>query len=84
MSRSKWKGSFISNKHFKKNISNNIYPVMPRNISIQSKFVGLNFKVHNGKDMVEIQITDNMIGYKLGSFVLTRSKYNFKRKKSKK
>lgn len=35
--------------------------------------VGLTIAVHNGKSHVPIFITENMIGHKLGEFVLTRT-----------
>lgn len=37
--------------------------------------VGLTIAVHNGKTHVPIFITENMVGHKLGEFVITR---NFK------
>ena len=84
MSRSKWKGAFLNKKYLKEifNKTNNI--IMPRNIEIFPKLVGLAVNVYNGKTMINIKITEDMIGYKLGSFASTRSKYKFKKKKSKK
>ena len=35
-------------------------------------FIGLTIAVHNGKQHVPIQITENMIGHKLGEFAATR------------
>lgn len=35
--------------------------------------VSLTIAVHNGKDHVPIFITENMVGHKLGEFVLTRT-----------
>jgi len=35
-------------------------------------FIGLTIAVHNGKQHVPIQITENMIGHKLGEFAVTR------------
>ena len=78
MSRSKWKGSFIDNKYFINNIT------LPRNIEILPNLIGLTVNVYNGKNMTNIKITENMVGHKLGSFAFTRSKYTFKKKKSKK
>ena len=34
--------------------------------------VGFTFEVHNGKSFKTLNITDQMIGYKLGEFVPTR------------
>ena len=35
--------------------------------------VGLTIAVHNGRDHMPIFITENMVGHKLGEFVLTRT-----------
>jgi len=35
--------------------------------------IGLTISVHNGKRHIPIFITDNMVGYKLGEFSLTRT-----------
>jgi len=34
--------------------------------------IGFTFGVHNGKDHVEVFITEDMIGHRLGEFSLTR------------
>ena len=34
--------------------------------------VGFNFGVHNGKDHIEVFITEDMVGHRLGEFSLTR------------
>lgn len=57
---------------------------MPRNFEIIPQFLDLTFKVNNGKIYVELLITDDMIGHKFGEFVFTRSRFIFKKKKSKK
>lgn len=43
-----------------------------RRSTITPDFVGLNFKVHNGKKFIEVHITENMVGHKLGEFSHTR------------
>jgi small subunit ribosomal protein S19 len=47
-------------------------------------FVGKNFNVHNGKNLLEVNVTEEMIGHKFGEFVFTRAKFSFKKKKTKK
>jgi len=42
------------------------FPVMP-------VFVGKTVHVHNGKSFIQVGITSEMIGHKLGEFALTRS-----------
>ena len=35
--------------------------------------VGLTIQVHNGRMMVPVFINENMVGFKLGDFALTRT-----------
>lgn len=35
--------------------------------------VGLTISVHNGRDHVPLSIKEDMVGHKLGEFVLTRT-----------
>lgn len=78
MNRSKIKGPFIKNKNY---IGNN--KKISRNVEIVPNFVGYKFKVHNGKNFVNINITEDMIGHKIGEFSTTREKFVFKKKKKK-
>jgi small subunit ribosomal protein S19 len=34
--------------------------------------VGLNFSVYNGKSFINVYVTEDMVGHKLGEFVPTR------------
>ena len=47
--------------------------IYSRRSTILPSFVGLNFEVHNGKTFVPIYINENMIGYKFGAFIPTRT-----------
>ena len=40
--------------------------------SILPSWVGLHFRVHNGKDYVHFEVTERMVGHKLGEFSPTR------------
>lgn len=40
-----------------------------RGATILPNFVGLRFAVHNGKTYVNVQITEEMVGRKLGEYV---------------
>jgi len=85
MSRSKWKGPYIKCKDLKHlETKKNTQTIITRDSEILPKFLGLNFKVYNGKDYVELTVTDLMIGHKFGEFVFTRAQFSFKKKKSKK
>ena len=44
-----------------------------RRSTITPDFVGLTFSVHNGKIFNPVFVTENMVGFKLGEFVPTRT-----------
>ena len=44
-----------------------------RRSTITPDFVGLKFLVHNGRQFLEVLVTENMVGHKLGEFVPTRT-----------
>jgi small subunit ribosomal protein S19 len=86
MTRSKWKEPYLNPKHLK-NLDlkkKRHLNVMSRNSEIIPKFLGLTFKIHNGKNFVELNVTETMIGHKFGEFIFTRKRFSFKKKKSKK
>ena len=39
-----------------------------RSATILPNFVGLKFQIHNGKNYLDITITEDMVGHKLGEF----------------
>ena len=41
-----------------------------RAATILPDFVGLRFQVHNGKKYIDVMITENMVGHKLGEFAM--------------
>jgi ribosomal protein S19 len=43
-----------------------------RSATILPNFVGLKFEIHNGKDYLQVTITEDMVGHKLGEFSPTR------------
>lgn len=43
-----------------------------RNSQIAPEFVGFTFGVHNGKSHVEVLITEDMVGHRLGEFSPTK------------
>lgn len=47
--------------------------IYSRRSTILPQFVGLNFEIHNGKTFTPLYINENMIGYKFGEFVPTRT-----------
>jgi len=79
MSRSLKKGPFIDHHLLKKVIeavktsSKKPIRTWSRRSIIVPDMIGLTISVHNGKRHIPIFITDNMVGYKLGEFSLTRT-----------
>lgn len=43
--------------------------------------IGKTVQVYNGKFFIPITISEEMVGYKLGEFVLTRLRHVYKKKK---
>jgi small subunit ribosomal protein S19 len=43
-----------------------------RSCTITPEFVGITFQVHNGKKFIEVRVTEQMVGHKLGEFSPTR------------
>ncbi len=44
-----------------------------RRSTIFPSFIGLTFQVHNGRQHIDVYVTDDMVGHKLGEFVPTRT-----------
>ena len=44
-----------------------------RRSTVLPEFVGLTIAVHNGKQHIPVNVTENMVGHKLGEFSLTRT-----------
>ena len=79
MGRAKWKGPYINQKDLK-NLKQNQINIISRNSKIIPKFLDLTFKIHNGKNYIEVTVTEDMLGHKFGEFVFTRTKFEFKKK----
>lgn len=77
MGRSLKKGPFVDQNLLKKIAdqkpgAKTIIKTWSRSSTITPQMVGLTFGVHNGRVFVEVFVTEDMVGYKLGSFSLTR------------
>ncbi len=77
MSRSLKKSPFIDPKLEKKVLAlgredRTIIKTWARSSTISPDFVGRTIAVHNGKVHVPVNITENMVGHKLGEFAPTR------------
>lgn len=80
MPRSLKKGPFVDDSLMKKvdAINNKKAPKKPiktwsRRSTIFPDFIGLTFQVHNGKKFIDVYVTDDMVGHKLGEFSPTRT-----------
>ena len=97
MARSKWKGPYVEPSVKRKlkyrqsliDNENRGYFLKIRSWSRRStilpEHVGVLFRVHNGKDLVKLTVTEEMVGSKLGAFVPTKvhAVYGDKKKKKK-
>jgi len=77
MSRSIKKGPYIDPKLFKKISglkpdSKTVIKTWARDSEVAPEMVGFTFAVHNGKDFIEVKITEDMVGHRLGEFSPTR------------
>ena len=77
MPRSLKKGPFIDEKLLKK-VQNlpagdrTVIKTWSRRSTIFPEMVGFRFGVHNGKDHIEVVVSEDMVGHKLGEFSPTR------------
>ncbi|CAN3357468.1 small ribosomal subunit protein uS19m [Diutina catenulata] len=79
LKRSAWKGPHVVPLPLADAIKNGT-PIRTnaRSCDILPQFVGLRFQIHNGKEYVEVEITDDMVGSKLGEFAPTRKRFMYK------
>ena len=81
MPRSTKKGFFLDKYLLKKittaqkeaNPNKRVIVTYSRRSTITPEMVGLTFAVHNGKKMVPVFCTEQMVGHKLGEFSPTRT-----------
>lgn len=79
MSRSLKKGPYVDEKLLKKiaklEASNRKDPIKTwaRRTTISPEFIGHTFLVHNGRHHVNVYVTEEMVGHKLGEFAPTRT-----------
>ena len=76
MTRSIWKGPFVDNSLIKKaeKLSQSgrkeVLKTWSRRSTILPQFVGLTFGVYNGQKFVPVTVNEQMVGHKLGNFLL--------------
>jgi small subunit ribosomal protein S19 len=77
MSRSLKKGPYVDERLLKKiegkkPIETGVIKTWARASQISPEMVGFIFGVHNGKQHVEVLVTEDMVGHRLGEFSPTR------------
>ena len=79
MSRSLKKGPYVDEKLYRKvekmEESGDRKPIKTwaRACTIVPEFIGHTFQVHNGRVFLEVFVTEDMVGHKLGEFSNTRT-----------
>lgn len=72
MTRSLKKGPYVDEKLMKKvttrKSGDGVIKTWARRSQIPPEFVGFTFGVHNGKNHIEVFVTDEMVGHHLGEF----------------
>ena len=77
MSRSLKKGPYVDEKLLEKIKKlkagdKTAIKTWARNSTISPEMVGFNFAIHNGKKHIEVFISEDMVGHKLGEFSPTK------------
>mgnify|MGYP001024131565 CR=1 FL=1 len=79
MGRSLKKGPFVEEKLYRKVEKMNssrrkeAIKTWSRRCTIVPEFVGHTFKVHNGRAFLDVFVTEDMVGHKLGEFSSSRT-----------
>lgn len=78
MARSNKKGPFVDERLVKKVVAGMGAKSSPiktwsRNCQIPPEFVGKYFQVHNGRVFIEVFVSEDMVGHRLGEFAPTRT-----------
>jgi len=77
MTRSLKKGPYVDAKLQKKVVAGKpdalgVVRTWARGSQISPEMVGFTFGVHNGKDHIEVFVTEDMVGHRLGEFSPTK------------
>lgn len=78
MSRSNKKGPFVDARLVKKveaglGVKGKAIKTWSRSSQIAPVFVGKYFQIHNGRIFIEVFVTEDMVGHRLGEFSPTRT-----------
>jgi small subunit ribosomal protein S19 len=77
MSRSLKKGLYVDERVIKKidgktPKETGVIKTWSRACTITPEMIGFTFAVHNGKDFIDVLVSEEMVGHKLGEFSPTR------------
>jgi small subunit ribosomal protein S19 len=77
MSRSVYKGPYVDEKLLKKiegktATATGVIKTWARRSQIAPEMIGFVFGVHNGKQHIEVLVTEEMVGHRLGEFSPTK------------
>ncbi len=77
MSRSLKKGPYVAPRLLEKLAKikasdNTVIKTWARSCEISPEMVGYVFGVHNGRDFIEVRVSEEMVGHRLGEFSPTR------------
>ena len=77
MTRSSIKGPYVDPRVLKKiagkkPLETGVIKTWSRACQIAPEMVGFTFGVHNGRDHIEVLVSEDMVGHRLGEFSLTR------------
>ncbi|OGD67206.1 30S ribosomal protein S19 [Candidatus Campbellbacteria bacterium RIFOXYC2_FULL_35_25] len=79
MTRSVKKGPYVDEKLLKKVVSkkptDGVIKTWARASQIAPEMVGFTFGVHNGKDHLDVFVSEDMVGHRLGEFSPTKKFY---------
>tara|TARA_R110002126_G_scaffold266675_1_gene410006 strand:- start:130882 stop:131160 length:279 start_codon:yes stop_codon:yes gene_type:complete len=81
VARSVWKGPFVDGYLLKKaekvreSGRNEVIKTWSRRSTILPQFVGMTFGVYNGNKHIPVNVSEDMVGQKLGEFSPTRTYY---------
>ncbi len=80
MTRSLKKGPYVYERLLKKiegkkPAEAGVIKTWARDSQISPEMVNHTFGVHNGKDFIEVKVSEEMVGHRLGEFSLTRKFY---------
>ncbi len=79
MPRSLKKGPYVDEKLYlnldrlNESIAKRPIKTWARKCTIVPEFVGHTFQVHNGRHFIDVFVTEDMVGHKLGEFSATRT-----------